>query len=438
MRKKMSLVISMVLSTGLLFAGGQQEAAVDVEPFDPDEQYTIELAAFPITDEALGSLLEDFNAEYPNIEVEISSQGFDDHHESLINDLAAGADLPDVVLLEINYIAQFTAAGGFHDLLQEPFNAGEYEDEFIEYKWAQGTTPDGRLVAFPKDIAPASMFYRRDIFGEVGLPTEPEEVEELIGDWDGFFDVMRQLTRDESGDGNTDHWALASAAELSNIIAESDSQGFFDEDGEPRLNDPYFVEALEIASEVREEGLDAEIETWSAEWTEALDRGTSAIIMHGAWMGGQLGEWIAPDTAGDWGVTQLPAGMYANDGGSFLAIPQAAAEPAAAWEFIRWVTTNAESQLRMFQEYDIFPALHAALEDEGFGQDEPLDFYGGQNARAWWAEAAEQVPEVSINRNDPIAQELFDQAVEDVLLQGANPEQRLNEANDQVGRRMTR
>ena len=437
MRKLVILLVLLPFVAGGLFAGGQAEVA-DVEPYDPDEEYTIEVAAFPITDEALGALVDGFNEEYPNIEVEISSQGFDDHHESLVNDLAAGADLPDVVLLEINFIAQFTAAGGFHDLLQEPFNAGEYEDAFIDYKWAQGTTPDGRLVAFPKDIAPASMFYRRDIFEDVGLPGDPNEIEAMIDDWDGFFDVMRRLTRDESGDGDTDHWALVNASELSNIIAEADAQGWFDDDGEPRLNDPYFVEALELASQVREEGLDADVETWTAEWSEAIDRGASAIIMHGAWMGGQIGDWVAPDTAGDWGVTQLPAGMYANDGGSFLSIPQAAAEPAAAWEFIRWVTTNVEPQLQMFEEYDIFPALNAALEDDGFAEDDPVDFYGGQAVRQWWREAAEQVPEVRVNRNDPIADEMFDQAVEDVLLEGADPAARLEEANDQVRRRMTR
>ena len=34
-----------------------------------------------------------------------------------------------------------------------------------------------------------------------------------------------------------------------------------------------------------------------------------------------LNNWIAPGTAGKWGVSHLPDGIYGSWGGSFLSIP---------------------------------------------------------------------------------------------------------------------
>ncbi len=434
MRKLTAIVLMLALVAGAAFAAGQAEEAADVEAFDPDRQYSITVATFPHVDEAVKSLLPRFNEDYPNIEVEVLSQGFEDHHTAMMTDLAAGEPLPDVVLLEISFIAQFSRAGGFRDLLVEPFNAGQYEDIFVPYKWAQPMTPDGRLVAMPKDIAPASIFYRRDIFEDAGLPSEPEEVAELMTTWEDWLDVARQLTRDTTGDGEPDHWAVAHAGEVANMFVEAHDEGWFDEDGNPNLTNPQFVEGLEMARRIREEGLDADIGAWSTEWFEAIERGTTAMLMHGAWMGGHIRTWMAPETAGNWGVAHLPDGMHANDGGSFFGIPETAEYPEASWEFIKWYTTQADVQAEMFVNNDIFPAVLEAFDDPAF--DEPIDFYGGQRARQLWIEVAQNVPDVRVHPSDPIADELFGQAVEEVLLEGRDPLEALEDANEQVRRRM--
>jgi len=83
-------------------------------------------------------------------------------------------------MVEVGWIARITSSAGFEDLLQPPYNAGQYKDMIIPFKWTQGLTTDGRLVAMPKDIAPATVFYRKDIFEAAGLPSEPEEVQKAV------------------------------------------------------------------------------------------------------------------------------------------------------------------------------------------------------------------------------------------------------------------
>lgn len=393
----------------------------------------ITVGAFPDADRAMELLLPQFHAEYPDIEVEIISLGIDDHHTSIVNSIAAGAPLPDVVMVEVGWIARITSSAGFEDLLQPPYNAGQYKDMIIPFKWTQGLTTDGRLVAMPKDIAPATVFYRKDIFEAAGLPSEPEEVQKLFSSWEGFVDVARQLKRDTDGDGHPDHWMLADAGEIVGIMRRADSAGFFDENGEPIINRPYLVRALTIAKQIRDEGLDAKIGAWSTEWTEAIARGTTAVLMHGAWMGGHLQGWIAPDTAGLWRAVHLPENMFANDGGFFLCIPSDGKNKEAAWEFVKFITTRKESQLHMFQSSNIFPAILAAQEDPIY--DEEVAFFGGQQVYRLWIEAARQAPGAPVNRFDAVAQEMLDQAVAEVLQEGADPQTALDNANEQVRRR---
>lgn len=393
----------------------------------------ITVGAFPDADRALELLIPDFQAMFPDIEVEIQSLGIDDHHIAIVNSIAAGADLPDVVMIEVGWIARITSSAGFEDLLQPPYNAGQYEDLIVPFKWTQGLTTDGRLVAMPKDIAPATVFYRKDIFEEAGLPSDVESVQELFSTWDGFIDVARQLKRDTDGDGHPDHWMMADAGEIVQIMRRADSQGFFDDNGDPIINRPYLVRALTLAKQIRDEGLDAKIGAWSAEWTEAISRGTTAVLMHGAWMGGHLQGWIAPDTKGLWAAVHLPEDMFANDGGSFLCIPSDGQKKDAAWEFVKFVTTRVESQLHMFQSSNIFPALLEA-------QDSPLmdaevEFFGGQQVYRLWIEAARQAPGARTNRFDAVADDLLGQAIGEVLQEGADPQTALDEANAQIKRR---
>ena len=105
---------------------------------------------------------------------------FADSHDKLLTSFASGTGAPDIASLEIGRIGGFTAKGGLADLKSAPFDGGKYEKDMVKYKWTQGSTTDGRLVAMPWDIGPAGVWYRADIMEKLGLPSKPEEVEALI------------------------------------------------------------------------------------------------------------------------------------------------------------------------------------------------------------------------------------------------------------------
>ena len=72
----------------------------------------IVVGVFPDLDTAYKALLPKFQAKYPNIEVEIKSLGYVDHHNNLVTTIAAGSGAPDVAAIEIGYIAKFVSMGG--------------------------------------------------------------------------------------------------------------------------------------------------------------------------------------------------------------------------------------------------------------------------------------------------------------------------------------
>jgi multiple sugar transport system substrate-binding protein len=87
----------------------------------------------------------------------------------------------------------------------------------------------------------------------------------------------------------------------------------------------------------------------------------------------------------------------------------------------------------MFESSNIFPALIGAQEDPMM--DREVAFFDGQKVYRHWIEAANKAPGVRVNRFDPVADELFGQAVSEVLQEGEDPETALNNANDQIRRR---
>ena len=208
------------------------------------EPTTITVWGWPAADVAYQSFVADFEAKYPDIKLDIQMMPTADEHTKLLAALAAGAGAPDVAMIEINYIDKFVAKGGLVNLLDEPFNAGVYEKDMVPYKWAQATAPDGRLVAFPWDIGPETFFYRRDLFEQAGLPSDPESVAKLVSTWPGFIDVAKKLT-----DPAKQRWAIGNASDI--VYSNYAHRNFFDADWNCAVNNEQAVQLLTYAQQAR-------------------------------------------------------------------------------------------------------------------------------------------------------------------------------------------
>ena len=391
----LAVLLVVMIGFALILAGcGSDEVSLD----PADISGTITFGGWPAGDDAVNSIIAGFNELYPNVTVELEMTSPADHHDRLLASLAARAGAPDVVMIEAEYIGAFRDRPGFVNLLDEPFNAGRFADDFVDFKWEHGVSIDGsQMVGLTWDIGPLTMFYNRRMFEAAGLPSDPDSVFELMNSPEGFLEAARAMHIPD------ERWLIGNAIDL--ISARWSNRDFYNEDLSLRIDEPESVELIELAGQIRSEGLDANVEMWGGEWTSLLGDNRLAIVSAGSWFGGFLKSWIAPDSEGDWGVARQPLFDSVNWGGSFLAIPAMSNNQAAAWAFIEYMLTTVEAQNAMFAAVDYFPSLIPAWDDPFY--DEPDPYFGGQRTRRLWADIAERIEPSLVTPMDIETQGIF-------------------------------
>jgi len=124
-----------------------------------------------------------------------------------------------------------------------------------------------------------------------------------------------------------------------------------------------------------------------------------ATLIEASWMDVFFKSWIAPGTAGKWGVAYMPSleaggARAANDGGSVFVIPEQTQNPDAAWAFVEFVLGRDDNALRMFAISGFIPSLKSAYDDALFLEGD--SFFAGQNVREVYADVNANIPRAGV------------------------------------------
>lgn len=422
------LVMFSLIATST-FANGTEEGSTIIEPIDMSKEYVITIGTWgqDVADAYQAALeSEEFTSQFPNIKVEFMIADFSSHHTRAITTIAAGEATNEIEMLEVAQIAKFIEGGGLQPLDVAPFNGFEAGKDLAKFAMVNATSLNGQLVAFPIDIAPAVMFYRQSIVDAAGVDLRN------LASWDEFIQAGMELTKDLDGDGTIDQYAIPHAVEVSLVPLNGGMSGWFNTEGQPLEPKAKFMKALNLVKAVRDAGIDADLGTWAPPWLQSFGDGTVAATINGAWFGGALETYIAPDTAGDWRVTKIPGNSYASMGGSYASIPVAvsADKKAAAWEVIKFLATSETAQLIAYRSLSAFPVL-STLYDHPV-MDEEVEFFGGQKVRQVFAEVAANMPAEPVSEYDPIARAIFGNYTTMVLVDGLDTEEAYREVLNEV------
>ncbi len=413
-------VLARVTGAAVLIAAGSAQAQQD---------RTLTVAAYPAVDQIVRAAIPAWKKLHPDVEIDVISREYADHHTAMTTALATRSHLPDIMAIEVGYLGRFANSGGLMDLSKPPYNALTFGDRFVPYTYAQATATSGALSAMPGDIGPGTLFYRIDLLQKSGVA-----INDMTGTWESYVAAGRKIKQASGA------YLVADARDLKDVVIRTSltpGEGlYFDAAGRVLVDSPRFQRAFELARTVRREKLDGKSKAWSSEWSEMLRTGKVATQMMGSWLGGHLSKWLAPETAGLWRVADLPEGAHVAWGGTFYAIPAKAPKPGLAFEFIRLLTLDRSSQMAAFLAQDAFPALLAAQQDPFFEQ--PLPFLGGQRARALWRDTALKIQAVPINKLDPIAEEIVNAALDRVLNDDQPIAPMLTEARSRIEYRQKR
>lgn len=368
-------------------------------------------------------------AEENNIEVDIQTQEFADVHSNLTTALAAGSGAPDISAIEVKGIDKMKAnPDHFHNLLD--FGAEDLKGNYLDWKWQQALTADGKhLLGLPTDIGPQAMAYRVDIFEQAGLPTDREEVAELIKTWDDYIKVGEQIK------AKTGKALIDSPNGAYSVMEGQGDEKYYDKDGNIIVKDnPQIKKAFNFASLIIDKELTSGFEQWSSEWGTGMTNGDFATILAPAWMMTFM-KANAPDASGKWDMTYLPEGS-GNWGGSFLTIPKESKNAEEAYKLISWLL-SPEQQLVTFKESGNFPStpgIYDSEEVQGFTSE----YYNNAPVGKVYAESAQQVKPIVEGPESIQIEQIITDAITRVKDGQATPEDSWNKAMEQLDRELAR
>lgn len=265
--------------------------------------------------------------------------------DRISQEFASQAGQYDVATIS-NYEVPIFAANEWLQPLGE-FAEGDEEfalDDILD-PLEESLTVDGNLYAIPFYGESSFTMYRQDIFDELGL-TMPENPT-----WTEIADLAEQIDTSDAGVNGIclrgqPGWGQVFAP-LTTVV-NTFGGTWVDEDWNPQVNSPEFVEATQFYVDlVREYGQPGAAQAGFTECLNDMTQGNSAMWYDATSAAGSLEAEDSP-VRGQMGYAPAPV-METESAGWLYAwswgIQAASPDQEAAWEFISWASSQEYEEL---------------------------------------------------------------------------------------------
>jgi hypothetical protein len=350
------------------------------------EKITINLWSF--TDE-IPNMTEKYKELFPDKNVEFNStiiSTTDNAYQPALDQAlaAGGKEAPDIYAAEAAFVLKYTQ-GDMSDFAASYADLGITEQMVKDAGIAEYTidigTKDGELRALGYQATGGAFIYRRSIAKDVFGTDDPNAIKNEVGPgWDKFFEAAEKLKQKGyaivSGDGDIWH-----------SIENSSDKGWI-VDGKLYI-DPKREEFIDLSKRLKDNGYHNDTQDWTEAWYADM-RGEGPKPVFGffgpAWLINYVIGQHAPDTSGDWAVTEPPVGFFW--GGTWVlankSVLQDEAKKQAVADFIKWVTVDtADNGLQYLWANGLMnengtkdTVASSVVMAKSNGE---LDFLGGQN-----------------------------------------------------------
>jgi multiple sugar transport system substrate-binding protein len=378
-------VLTLAAATGCGGGSGKDDAAADSSCKESSGKVTLQYWSWvPGMQEAV----DVWNKQNPDIQVKLKTTpaGNAGTYQNLSNALKAGK-APDLGQIEYDSLASFRLKDGLRDISSCPGveAAGE---KFVDWTWSQvefGANGEDGVWAVPQDTGPMALFYRKDIYDQLGLKAPTT--------WDEYADQARKLK--QAGKYIT-HFSQTDPNWFTGLLWQNKAT-MFEREGDAWKVTVDRPQSRQVADY----------------WQKMIDDKLVATDLQGfspalykAWNSGEVVTWIsaawgystirdnAESTDGKWAVAPMPqwqAGskQAGNWGGSTTAVLGKSKHPAEAAKFALWLNTDSEALEILNREGGLYPAAKAGLDLPALKK--PVDFYGGQKIFDVFAQASANV-----------------------------------------------
>jgi len=327
-------------------------SSADGAAADGDEKITLSITTFGTM--GVDAKYEQYMKENPNIRIEATNlEGGGAARDDAYAKIAAGTGLSDIVAIEEGWLGTIAeVSDAFVDLRDHGIE--DVKDSWLDWKYQQGTTADGKVIGAGLDIGPQGLCYRGDLFEAAGLPSDRDEVAEYFGGedatWDRFFEVGREYVE------NSGKAFYHSPRFFWNSFVNQQAEGYYKKDGETlnvKGNDDLKQQFTQIV-QAEKDGLGAGLPGW--EVGPEAKAGDFAVYMCPSWMLGIVQGYYDEGTTGSgWDFANVLPGGAANWGGAFLGVASSSEHPEEAAKLALWLA-SPEQQASAFEKAGPYPS----------------------------------------------------------------------------------
>lgn len=360
-----------VLLLGCLLAasvgcGGQKEAAGgDGKPVKIVFWYAVGGKVGDATKE----LVDEFNAQHPDIQVEAVFQGDYDTAVNKLKQAIPSKSTPNVMQvydIGTRFMIDSKAVVPVQKWIDaEKFDISKYEKNILAYY-----TVDDKLYSMPFNTSTPILYYNKTMFKEAGLDPEnpPKTFEEVAADAD------KLTQRDASGKVTRPGMALAIYGWFfEQFLAEQNS--FYADNGNGRdgmaqkaaFVSPQGERILDWWADMVKKGSTANMGRKTADTQKAFVAGQTAMTIDSTGVLGDVMDGVNGKFAV--GTAYMPHPADAKDGGVIIGgaslwmlAGHSDAEEKASWEFIKFMTA-AKQQAKWHIRTGYFPVTQEAYDD---------------------------------------------------------------------------
>lgn len=346
--------VTLAVGLASLWIAGSAQAQVNLQFWDM-------IWGPPDYIDAAKGLVERFNQEHPEIQVEYRSVPWANWYQTFVTAVGAGS-APDISTGAGYQAVQLYEMGAIRpmdDVVEELRASGELDD------FLPGTVDtlryDDHYVALPWGLDIRVWYYRTDLFEEAGI--QPPK------NWEELRAAAKELTKDNqygvvaSGDTGGTHYIYSTLL--------NNGGGLFTEDRKLNFEDPRNVEALELLAGMQADGSvhPASAGYSSDDRRRAFNQGQAAMILDGPGLIGQAGE--AADK-----IAILPplTGPHGDQGTVFwvnnIMIYEQTEHPEETKAFLKWWSKNQKPLWTEGKSGQI-PARQSIAQDPYFQENEP-------------------------------------------------------------------
>lgn len=266
--------------------------------------------------DAMNQLIEQFEAQNPDIDVVMETFPYDAYQQQVAASLPAGQG-PDVIQLFYGWLPAWQRAGYVEPLPEEHFDPASLDEQFVPM--VQAAKIGGEYYGLPTAVRSLALFYNADMLREAGYDAPPTT-------WDEFLEIAKALTEKRGPRFTQVGYGFAPAGQDHHLVREVLTRQF----GTP----PYSEDLTEVLYD-SPEGL-AAFEFYTS-WMTEHEIGTTdfvpgnngyrngfrqleniAMIIDGSFAIGS----VRDAAQFDWGVAELPVleedGTRANFGSFWM------------------------------------------------------------------------------------------------------------------------